>query len=206
MLPSGTPRFWEQAKFELGSVDPTLDCIITSANGDNLIGLGDPFFTLVRSIVGQQISVKAADSIWLRLEGKVGSIVPENVGSCSIDNLKAAGLTWRKAEYIRDIAIAFGQNKIFQHSWLYESDKKVITELCKTRGIGNWTAQMFLIFCLLRPNILPLSDIGLQRACERHYSIRDKSQIPALARKWSPWCSVATWYLWHSLDATLVAY
>ncbi len=183
--------------------------IIKSCGRGGLTGHGDPFVTLVRAIVAQQISVRAADSIWNRLNQTVGGISPKNVVARDESELHAAGLTRRKASYIRDMAVAFVDGGVAPSLWHEKDDEGVIAELLEARGIGRWTAQMFLIFHLLRPDILPLDDIGLMRACERHYAegqAMARDEIEHLARRWQPWRSVATWYLWRSLDPTAVAY
>ena len=123
--------------------------------------------------------------------------------------MHGAGLTRRKASYIRDMALAFKDGSVAPALWHEKEDEEIIAELLKLRGIGRWTAEMFLIFHLLRPNVLPLDDIGLIRACERHYAGGDaleREDIEILAQPWQPWRSVATWYLWRSLDPTAVAY
>ena len=183
--------------------------IIKGCGRGGLTGQGDPFVTLVRSIVAQQISVRAADSIWNRLEETVGGISPERVVARDEAELHGTGLTRRKASYIRDMAVAFQDGSISPPLWRDKDDEGVIAELLVLRGIGRWTAEMFLIFHLLRPDILPLGDIGLIRACERHYAEGEAlavDEIERLAENWRPWRSVATWYLWRSLDPTPVAY
>jgi DNA-3-methyladenine glycosylase II len=183
--------------------------VIKSCGRGGLAGQGDPFVTLVRSIVAQQISVRAADSIWNRLDETVGGISPEKVVARDEAELHGAGLTRRKASYIRDMAVAFLDGGVAPSMWHKKDDEAVIAELLALRGIGRWTAEMFLIFHLLRPDILPLDDIGLIRACERHYADGEsmaRDEIDQLAVSWQPWRSVATWYLWCSLDPAAVAY
>ena len=207
--PVGHPSYWRRAKKELSAGDPVMAEIIKSCGRGGLTGQGDPFVTLVRSIVAQQISVRAADSIWNRLEETTGGISPKKVTARDEAELHAAGLTRRKASYIRDMAVAFLDGGIAPSMWHEKDDEGVIAELLKLRGIGRWTAEMFLIFHLLRPDILPLDDIGLIRACERHYRDGEemaREEIEQLAERWQPWRSVATWYLWRSLDPTAVAY
>ena len=207
--PTGYPSYWRRAKKELSNVDPVMADIIKGCGYGGLIGQGDPFVTLVRSIVGQQISVRAADSIWNRLEETAGGVSPKNVAARDEIELHGAGLTRRKASYIRDIAVAFLDGSVTPSMWNEKDDEGVIAELMGLRGIGRWTAEMFLIFHLLRPNILPLDDIGLIRACELHYGAGEemaRGDIEQLAGLWQPWRSVATWHLWRSLDPTTVAY
>ena len=207
--PTGYPSYWRRAKKELSNVDPVMADIIKGCGYGGLIGQGDPFVTLVRSIVGQQISVRAADSIWKRLEETAGGVSPKNVAARGEIELHGAGLTRRKASCIRDIAVAFLDGSVTPSMWNEKDDEGVIAELMGLRGIGRWTAEMFLIFHLLRPNILPLDDIGLIRACELHYAAGEemaRGDIEQLAGLWQPWRSVATWHLWRSLDPTTVAY
>lgn len=207
--PTGHPSFWKRAKQELSAADPVLADVIKGCGRGGLTGQGDPFVTLVRSIVAQQISVRAADSIWNRLDETVGGISPDHVAKKNEAELHGAGLTRRKASYIRDMAVAFKDGSVAPALWHEKEDEEIIAELLKLRGIGRWTAEMFLIFHLLRPNVLPLDDIGLIRACERHYAGGDalaREDIESLAQPWQPWRSVATWYLWRSLDPTAVAY
>ncbi len=207
--PTGYPTYWLRAKKELKAADPVIADIIKACGRGGLVGKGDPFVTLVRSIVAQQISVRAAESIWSRLEEAAGGISPEFVAARDEAELQGAGLTQRKASYIRDIAVAFLDGRVAPTMWHAKDDEGVITELVGLRGIGRWTAEMFLIFHLLRPNILPLDDIGLIRACERHYTAGEKmtrEEIKQVAECWQPWCTVATWYLWRSIDPTPVAY
>ena len=207
--PTGHPSYWCRAKKELSAADPVIADIIKGCGRGGLIGQGDPFVTLVRSIVGQQISVRAADSIWNRLEEAAGGISPKMVAARDEAELQGAGLTRRKASYIRDMAVAFLDGSVAPTMWHEKDDEGVITELVGLRGIGRWTAEMFLIFHLLRPNVLPLDDIGLIRACERHYAAGEemtREDIEQLAERWQPWRSVATWHLWRSLDPTPVAY
>ena len=207
--PVGHPSYWRRAKKELSAGDPVMAEIIKSCGRGGLTGQGDPFVTLVRSIVAQQISVRAADSIWNRLEEAAGGISPKMVAARDEAELQRAGLPRRKASYIRDMAVAFLDGSVAPTTWHEKDDEGVIADLVGLRGIGRWTAEMFLIFHLLRPDILPLDDIGLIRACERHYRDGEemaREEIEQLAERWQPWRSVATWYLWRSLDPTAVAY
>jgi DNA-3-methyladenine glycosylase II len=153
--------------------------------------------------------VRAADSIWKRLKESAGGISPKMVAARDEAELQGAGLTRRKASYIRDMAVAFLDGSVAPTMWDEKDDEGVIADLVELRGIGRWTAEMFLIFHLLRPNIVPLDDIGLIRACERHYAAGEemtREDIEQLAERWQPWRSVATWHLWRSLDPTPVAY
>ena len=171
---------------------------------------GEPFFTLARSIVGQQISVKAAQSIWERLAAAAPGMRAAQLLALDPVALRACGLSRRKAEYLRDLAARFQDGSLHARSWSGMSDEAIIEELVQVRGIGRWTAEMFLIFNLLRPDVLPIGDLGLQRAIRLHY-FRGRASVQArrmskLAESWAPWRSVATWYLWRSLDPLPVEY
>ena len=197
---------WEVATKELSRNDPVIMKIIKLYSGDKMQLKNNAFLTLVRSVVGQQISVKAADSVWKKLEELCrDSIEPERIKSFSEDELRSAGLSRSKANYIQNIA----KSDILEVDWSNLDDEEAINLLCKIKGIGRWTAEMFLIFHLARPNILPLGDIGLIKAIELNYNNGEKmskEELEAYRQKWSPWCTVATWYLWRSLDPIPVNY
>ena len=197
---------WEVATKELSRNDPVIMKIIKLYSGDKMQLKNNAFLTLVRSVVGQQISVKAADSVWKKLEELCrDSIEPERIKSFSEDELRSAGLSRSKANYIQNIA----KSDILEVNWSNLDDEETIDLLCKIKGIGRWTAEMFLIFHLARPNILPLGDIGLIKAIELNYNNGEKmskEELEAYRQKWSPWCTVATWYLWRSLDPIPVNY
>ena len=170
---------------------------------------GEPFLTLARAIVGQQISVKAAQSVWDRVVACVGDVSPQGILSKPRPQLRACGLSDRKVEYIADLALHFADGSIHVHRWPEMDDEAIIAELVQVRGIGRWTAEMFLIFNLLRPDVFPLDDLGLQKGiCLSYYKGR-KISLRTMARRgetWRPWRSVATWYLWRSLDPVPVEY
>ena len=197
---------WEVAAKELSRKDPVIMKIIKLYSGDKMQLKNNAFLTLVRSVVGQQISVKAADSVWKKLEELCrDSIEPERIKSFSEDELRSAGLSRSKANYIQNIA----KSDILEVNWAKLNDEEAIDLLCKIKGIGRWTAEMFLIFHLARPNILPLGDIGLIKAIELNYNNGEemtKEELETYGQKWSPWCTVATWYLWRSLDPIPVNY
>jgi DNA-3-methyladenine glycosylase II len=203
------PEYWLRAKRALARRDPVLATIIRSRPRIALQSRGDPFQTLARSIVGQQISVKAAQSVWNRLAGALPAVAPEAVAALRLRRLRACGLSGRKSEYLRDLARHFVDGAIQVERWPEMDDEAVIAELIQVRGIGRWTAEMLLMFSLLRPNVLPVDDLGLQRAASRHYfdgAEVDPDELRELARRWEPWRSVATWYLWRSLDPVPVEY
>jgi DNA-3-methyladenine glycosylase II len=203
------PEYWTRAKRALSRADPVLAKIMREHPGVSLARRGEPFFTLARSIVGQQISVRAAQSVWNRLAEAAPGLRPEDILALDTAALRACGLSARKAEYISDLSHKFLDGTLHRALWDDMDDEAVIAELVKVRGIGRWTAEMFLIFNLLRPDVLPLDDIGLQRAMRIHY-FRGRPATAArmrkLAQAWAPWRSVATWYLWRSLDPVPVEY
>jgi DNA-3-methyladenine glycosylase II len=168
-----------------------------------LSGRGDAFQTLARSIVGQQISVKAAQSVWTRFSTVAKTVEPTRVVRMRITTMRNAGLSERKAEYIRDLAAHFADGRLDPQRWHTMSDEAIIDALVEVRGIGRWTAEMFLMFNLQRPNVLPLDDLGLLKAIGVHYgpgNKADRAQASAVAKAWHPWCTAATWYCWRSLD------
>ena len=197
---------WNLATEELSKSDSIMKRIIINYEGESMKLRGAPFETLARSIVGQQISVKAADSIWNRLENLCnGKIEKQTILKLKHEKLRNVGLSNQKATYLRNIA----ESNILETKWNTISDKKAIENLCTIKGVGVWTAEMFLIFHLARPNILPLGDIGLIKGIEKNYNNGEKierKELELFREKWSPWCTVATWYLWRSLDPFPVQY
>ena len=203
------PDYWQQASHELAQIDPVMSSLAGRYAGTSLVSRGDPFITLVRSIVGQQISVKAADSVWARLNDAVPALSPGTLLSCTTEQLRQCGLSARKVEYIADLAAHFENGQIHAHRWPAMGDAEIIAELTAVRGIGVWTAEMFLIFNQLRPDVFPLDDIGLQKAVARHYFAGERPgrrELASIGERWRPWRSVATWYLWRSLDPVPVEY
>ena len=203
------PNYWNKAARALARADPVLAAIIRAHPDGALVSRGDPFGTLARSIVGQQISVKAADSVWARFAAAVPAMTPAAVRALGPEALRACGLSARKAEYLADLARHFSDGSICAKRWDEAADADIIAELTAVRGIGVWTAEMFLIFNQMRPDVFPLDDIGLQKAAARHYFDGERpsrQQLIALGERWRPWRSVATWYLWRSLDPLPVEY
>ncbi|HJW24071.1 MAG TPA: DNA-3-methyladenine glycosylase 2 family protein [Rhodocyclaceae bacterium] len=193
----------------MADADPVMAGLIGRYPGLGLASRGDAFGTLARSIVGQQISVKAADAVWARFSAAVGSVSPASVLAAGAAGLANSGLSRRKIEYMVDLAGHFAAGRIRPERWADMDDEAVISELVDVRGIGRWTAEMFLIFNLLRPDIYPLDDIGLQRALFDHYFAGEKQPrrvLAELGERWRPWRTVATWYLWRSLDPLPVEY
>ena len=203
------PIFWQKAKKALSNKDRKLSKIIELYPHDFLFSKSDPFFTLARSIVGQQISVKAAQSVWDRLEIKVKKINPKIIKTTHSSTLKSVGLSRQKVNYLKNLASAFIEKKIKGDMWSKMNDEEVIQDLIQIKGIGRWTAEMFLIFNLCRADIFPLDDIGMIKGICKLYKISyptERSEIIKIGEKWKPYRSVATWYLWRSLDPIPVEY
>jgi DNA-3-methyladenine glycosylase II len=204
------PDYWEQACIELMKHDRILKKLIPKYGSGFLRTRGDAFTTLARSIVGQQISVAAAQSVWSKvLLASKNKINPKNILTLSIDDLRAAGLSGRKVEYIRDLAEHFDSGRLHANQWKGMEDEAIIKELCGIRGIGRWTAEMFLIFNMIRPNILPLDDVGLIKAISINYFSGEpvsRHEAREVSANWAPWRTVATWYMWRSIDPKPVEY
>jgi DNA-3-methyladenine glycosylase II len=203
------PAYWKTACAELAAADPVMAALIARYPDAILANRGDPFQTLARAIVGQQISVKAADSVWARFADFAQHVTPEHVATLELAALAACGLSRRKAEYLVDLAGHFIDERIDPARWKSMDDEAVIAELVDVRGIGRWTAEMFLIFSLRRPDVWPVDDIGLQKAVALHY-LGGERPTPKILRRHgehhAPWRTVATWYLWRSLDPAVVQY
>lgn len=198
------PDYWEHACAELMKDDRILKKLIPKYGSGFLRTRGDAFTTLARAIVGQQISVAAAQSVWTKvLLASKNKVNPKNILALSIEDLRAAGLSGRKVEYIRDLAEHFDSGRLHANQWKGMEDEAIIKELCGIRGIGRWTAEMFLIFSMIRPNILPLDDAGLIKAISLNYFSGEpvsRHEAREVAENWAPWRTVATWYMWRSID------
>ncbi len=204
-----TPYFWEEACKHLVKKDRVMKRLIPQFGDVCLETRGDAFVTLARSIVGQQISVKAAQTVWERFELLPRKLTPGNVLKLKVDDMRAAGLSVRKVEYLVDLALHFDNGALHVKSWDAMSDDEIVAELIAIRGIGRWTAEMFLIFHLMRPNVLPLDDVGLINGISQNYFSGDvvsRSDAREVAAAWAPYCTVATWYIWRSLDPVQVDY
>jgi len=200
---------WAQACHELTENDTIMAGLIERYRDVVPRSRGDAFQTLARAIVGQQISVKAADAVWNRLLQASTVIEPRQLLALEVEALSASGLSARKAAYLRDLASAFSEGRLEPARWQGSDDETVIAELIRVRGIGRWTAQMFLIFNLQRPDVWPVDDVGLQKAMAEHYLGGERPSPTRLAsegQRFAPWRSVATWYLWRSLDPVVVQY
>ena len=203
------PAYWDKACADLVKRDRILKKLIPKFGPVHLLSRGDPFVTLARSVVGQQISVASAQAAWQRVESACPKLVPQQFIKLGQDKLMACGLSKRKAEYILDLAEHFVSGALHVGKWTSMEDEAVIAELTQIRGIGRWTAEMFLIFNLSRPDVLPLDDLGLIRAISLNYFSGEpvtRSEAREVAANWEPWRTVATWYMWRSLDPLPVDY
>ena len=203
------PHFWEKAKIELINKDKRLGRIIKTYPKDFLFTKSDPYYTLARAIIGQQISVKAAQAVWERFEKKVKIVNPKNTLAMHYMSLKSCGLSKQKIKYLKSLATAFINKDLQILKSKTASDSEIISELTKVKGIGKWTAQMFLIFNLCRPDVFPEDDLGLIKGICVCYNLEypiTKIDAIKLSQKWKPWRSVATWYFWRSLDPIPVEY
>ena len=204
-----TPVYWEEACKHLMKKDRVMKRLIPQFGEACLQSRGDAFTTLARSIVGQQISVKAAQTVWDRFALLPRTLNPASVLKLKVDDMRAAGLSARKVEYLVDLALHFDSGAVHVDAWQGMDDEAIIAELVAIRGIGPWTAEMFLIFHLLRPDVLPLDDVGLINGISRNYFSGEsvsRSDAREVAAAWAPYRSVATWYIWRSLDPEPVAY
>ena len=204
-----TPLYWEEACKHLMKKDRVMKRLIPQFGDACLQTRGDAFVTLARSIVGQQISVKAAQTVWDRFALLPKKITAGNVLKLKVDDMRGAGLSARKVEYLVDLALHFDSGAVHVKAWEAMDDEAIIAELIAIRGIGRWTAEMFLIFYLMRPNVLPLDDVGLINGISKNYFSGDvvsRSDAREVAAAWAPFCSVATWYIWRSLDPLPVDY
>ncbi len=189
--------------------DRVMRKLIPQFGDARLVTRGDAFVTLARSIVGQQISVKAAQSVWDRFAALSRRITPASVLKLNVDDMRASGLSARKVEYLVDLALHFQDGRLTPKQWPSMDDEDIIQDLVAVRGIGRWTAEMFLIFHLMRPNVLPLDDVGLINGISKNYFSGEtvsRSDARDVAVAWAPYCSVATWYIWRSLDPLPVTY
>jgi DNA-3-methyladenine glycosylase II len=212
-----TPSYWDEACKHLAKRDRVMRKLVAEHGHARLYSRGDAFTTLARSIVGQQISVKAAQSVWNRLlallghddVGFRGPIPVADVLRQEPDALRQVGLSARKVDYLRDLALHFDENRLHVADWQQMGDEAIIDELVAIRGIGRWTAEMFLIFHLMRPNVLPLDDVGLIKGISMSYFSGEpvsRAEARDVAEAWAPYRTVGTWYLWRSLDPLPVEY
>ncbi|MBU0541606.1 MAG: DNA-3-methyladenine glycosylase 2 family protein [Gammaproteobacteria bacterium] len=204
------PDYWQVACEALASQSPVWAELVARHSDRALRSRGAPYETMLRSLVGQQISVKAADAVWARVvEALNGQINSSVLLALSDDTLKATGLSRQKIEYARALS-EFEQLGRLELTLLDGMDDEACTRhLCEIKGVGRWTAQMFLMFCLRRPDVWPVDDIGVQRGISRQFfegePIGPKEALQ-FGEKLKPWRTVAAWYLWRSLDPAVVDY
>ena len=204
-----TPDYWPAAKTHLAKKDRVLRKLMKAYPDAQLNTRGNAFETLARSIVGQQISVKAAQSVWNRFAAAAGTVDPATIVQLPDDTIRACGFSGQKTQYVKDLARHFHEGLVKPRRWKAMEDEAVIEDLVRVKGIGRWSAEMFLLFHMMRPDILPVGDLGLQRAMERHYNDGDpltRDEMREIAKPWHPWSTVGTWYLWRSLDPVEVVY
>ncbi len=207
------PAYWDDACRHLARRDRVLKKLIPKFGEARLTSRGDAFTTLARSIVGQQISVKAAQSVWDRFAAIVDApsqqLPAARVQALSVPQMREAGLSARKCEYLLDLARHFTGRQVHPNDWQTMDDEAIIGELVAIRGIGRWTAEMFLIFHLMRPNVMPLDDLGLIKGISVNYFSGEpvsRAEAREVGEAWAPFRSVATWYIWRSLDPVPVDY
>ena len=204
------PLYWKKAKKILSKKDPVLRKIIKKYNKGFLTTRNNPFFSLCRTIVGQQISTKAADSIWSKFEKKCKkNINPNTILKISSRNLKRSGLSRQKISYLKNIAKAFKNNSFDTKKLRTMSDEEAIEYITKLKGLGVWSAEMFLMFNLNRPNIFPIKDIGLLRAISKNYKKPyppSKRFLDKISNLHLGYRTVLTWYMWRSIDPADVEY
>ncbi|WP_109478581.1 DNA-3-methyladenine glycosylase [Paraburkholderia sp. C35] len=197
------PAYWDKACADLVKRDRILKKLIPKFGPVHLSSRADPFVTLARSVVGQQISVASAQAMWQRIVAACPKLVPQQIIKLGQDSLMNCGVSKRKAEYILDLAQHFVSGALHVGKWTSMEDEAVIAELTQIRGISRWTAEMFLIFDLSRPDVLPLDDPNLIHAISQNYFSGEpvtRSEAREVAANWEPWRTVATWYMWRSLD------
>ena len=203
------PEYWRRACAELSARDPVMTKLIKRFRSSYLSGGRDAFTTLCRAIVGQQISLQAADSVWLRLETHFASITPLAIHRCHFRTLQQCGLSAQKAQYLKNIAGFFVHQKITPPYWQHRDLEELQNTLLEIKGVGRWTFEMFAIFYLKSPDILPLGDLGLLNAIYKEYNHGKKlstKKLHKITTRWAPWRTVATWYLWRSIDPNPVVY
>ena len=203
-MQSGRPEWWDSAVEQLSS-DPLLGPIVKLYEKEGLIGRGEIFQTLVRSIVGQQISVNAAATIHGRLEGLCGVVNRKTIASCTLDDLSSCGLSKQKSLYIHGIATS--QTPLLPEGYEKMEDRAIINHLMQFKGVGPWTAEMILIFSLMRPDVLSLGDLGVVKGIQLLVPLaQTKVEMELVAEAWRPFRSAACWFLWRGLDPVPVEY
>ena len=204
------PDYWQDSLQYLTSADKTLGDVISQHKDYSITARGEAYETLLRAIVGQQISVKAAASVWNKIIGLIKIIEPNKVLSTSKEKLKLCGLSKQKTQYILNISEHFKINNIIDDTyWENRTYLSVYEELITIKGIGPWTAEMFGMFYLLEKDIFPLKDVGILRAMYQLYNNGERMDIDKIVKisdTWKPYRSVACWFLWRSIDSEEVLY
>ncbi len=203
--------YWHQACQHLVERDRILRKIIPLYPDESMRLCISPFQALVRIIIGQQVSLKLARRQWTQLVKVCNNpILPACIVRFSVADLRALGISMRKAQYLLDAALFFNESQRMQQDWWQAMDNaSVLQQLCSIKGVGSWSADMFLIFYLGRPDVLPIDDGMLLKSISRHYFSNEpvsRFEAREVAQSWAPWRTVASWYLWRSMDAAAVEY
>jgi len=198
------PFDFSQAQHHLAQADPVLAEIISRHGPCTLQPQRQCFVALAEAILSQQLSVKAAATIFRRFKEKLGGrVTPEKILQLRMPQFRAAGISRQKTSYLRDLAEHWQAGRLVPRRFMKMNDEDVIAALTQVKGIGRWTAEMFLIFSLQRPDVLPVGDLGFRNAVRRAYGLRklpEAKRLAQIAASWRPYRSIATWYLWASLD------
>ncbi len=202
------PDWWQEACNDISQNDPVMKNLIEKYSNNKLSSIRNPFFSLTKSIVGQQISVLAANAIWSRLESKYDILNGCIFKEVDIKELRKIGLSGRKAIYLINLSENMKDKNNYNY-WKDLNNDEVFSILINIKGIGPWTIKMFLIFCLNRPDIFSVEDLGLLKAIGKNYLngvTPDKDKAERIALEWKPWRTLASWYLWRSIDPDIVLY
>ena len=203
------PKYWNKGRIFLSNKDKVLKKLIQTYRNEYLNLNSNYFHSLINSIIGQQISVSAADSMKTKFFKLKRNITPQTVSKLSTIDLRKCGLSRQKILYIRNISNFFLQNKKFIKNINKSSEEEIYNNLIEIKGVGNWTIHMFLMFSYGSSNIFPTGDLGFLKAISKLYNYQypiSERKLKLLYKKWSPYCSQATWYLWRSLDPIPVNY
>jgi DNA-3-methyladenine glycosylase II len=200
-----TSKIEKEAVLHISKVDPIMGEIIKKAGPLSWVQDESYFFSLTSSIVGQQLSVKAARTIWQRFEALLegGKVTPDNILALSDQSIRDVGVSWQKISYIKDLAQKTLESGILFEQFDIMTDEEIITELVKVKGIGRWTAEMFLMFRMQRPDVFSYSDLGLRRGLQKVYQLKvepTEKQAESIVKKWSPYKTIGSQYLWKSLE------
>ncbi len=203
------PKYWNKGKIFLSNKDKVLKKLIQTYRNEYLNLNSNYFHSLINSIIGQQISVSAADSMKTKFFKLKRNITPQTVSKLRTTDLRKCGLSRQKILYIRNISKFFLQNKKFIKNINKSSEEEIYNNLIEIKGVGNWTIHMFLMFSYGSSNIFPTGDLGFLKAISKLYKVKlpiSERKLKLLYKKWSPYSSQATWYLWRSLDPIPVNY